>query len=156
MARIIGLWAIDPTDFCAKNRWWPKSSYWNRIFSITCWGRLLAAYSGQASAQGPLWMVGLPIRHPSFKRTRAPEQIALAEVNPQLLQMLEFSLTLDSFSNDFSPQYLTQQSEAIHQRLFGRVDVDVTNHRKVDLDDRGPEPDEIPQVDSAPGEVVHG
>ena len=92
----------------------------------------------------------------SCKRTRAAQQITLAKLNTQLLQMLEFSLTLDTFSDDIGPQYFTQQFEATYQRLLGRIDVDITNHGKIDLDDRGTEPDQVPQVDSAPGEVVHG
>ena len=78
--------------------------------------RLSAAHPGEASPLGPWAMVVLP--YDSFKRARVPEQVALAELNAELAQMLQFSFALDAFGNDFSPQDVAQQFEAVYQRLF--------------------------------------
>lgn len=63
-------------------------------------------------------MVVLPPRYDSFKRTRAPEQVALAELDTELLEKLELSFALDAFGNDLGPQHVAQQFEAIYQRLL--------------------------------------
>jgi hypothetical protein len=78
--------------------------------------RLLAAHPGEASPLGPWSKVVLA--YDSFKRARAPEQVALAELNAELPEMLQFSFALDAFGNDFSSQDVAEQFEAVYQGLL--------------------------------------
>lgn len=60
---------------------------------------------------GPPWFDG-------GKRSRASEEIALPELNAEVLQKLEFPVALDALGYDLGPQHLAQQLETPYQRLF--------------------------------------